>query len=197
MEYGDESVIKILNSSKIGTTGDLETGIYINEELYMFQRNLFFDEKLSVLLPESFVDLPESIMKLKYPSEQRPQIIKTNKAGGINFAFSLVDIPFQEDMVIEYRDNLKNILKNMNPSMSFGELKKEEVSGTFAGWFEFQNHVFDGILYNIMYCMPLDGKMLHGIFNCMLQDMPFWKEVAIEVIKSIVDTTKELDKEVR
>lgn len=52
-----------------------------------------------LMLPDTFVDMPSSIVKLKYPSEQRPQIIKTSLDASVNFTFSLFNQEFEDSQV--------------------------------------------------------------------------------------------------
>lgn len=188
MANADEEMIEELNQYKKGSYGDMEHGYYIREEFTQFKRYSFFDGKMSVMLPENFIDLPETIVKLKYPSEQRPKVIKSSQDGGINFTFNLVDEVTLEEENVEYiTESMSNGIKSINPAVTFGEKGIVEVSGTKLSWFEFQSNAFDGIIYNIMYCIPINGKMMHGVFNCLVQDMDAWKKIAMAVMDSIQD----------
>ena len=191
MAYVDEMFIKDLNQYKKESYGGLEQGFYIKEEHYTFKRVSFFQDRMSVMLSEQFIDLPEAIVKLKYPSEQRPKIIKSSKDGSINFAFTLADeVPLAKENVTYITDTMRNGLKNINPSITMGEAGTMDVANTTLSWFEFQNNAFDGTIYNIMYCIPIDGKMMHGLFNCLVQDKEAWRKVVFEVMKSIEDLTR-------
>ncbi|BCJ92613.1 hypothetical protein acsn021_01820 [Anaerocolumna cellulosilytica] len=192
MDYADEKIIEAMNQYKTGEHGDIETGIYLKEQLFQFERQEFYDGKFSVMLPADFKDMPLEAAKFKYPSEQRPKIIKTNEEGDINFTFNLLEeVDFETKFVKEAKDGLYNIIKRLQPANVFYESKEEEIADTLVGWFEFKSHGLDCKIYQLMYCMPIGGKMLQGIFNCKYADSKLWKPIFLQVMKSIQDNTKE------
>ncbi len=197
MEYTDEKIIEVMNQYKTREHGDIESGIYLKEQLFRFERQEFYDGKFSVMIPTSFTDMSLQNAKIKYPSEQRPKIIKTNEDGDINFTFTLLeDVDFETKFVKEARDGLYNIIKRLQPANVFYESKEEEIGDTLAGWFEFKSHGLDCKIYQLMYCMPIGGKLLQGLFNCKYSDSRLWKPVFLQVLKSIQDhTEKEADRD--
>ncbi len=189
MDYLDEEILKFRNSVKKDKYNSLETGMYIKSELVHFSENRIFDGRMSVMLPESFVDMPEKYAKQKYPSEQRPRVIKTSLDTTVNFTFSLLDSAFKKAFIPEVLNQFKNILQKANPAFIFYEqgvdVERE------LGWFDFKSYGIDEQIYNIMYVTPVDGKLMHGIFNCQYRDIPEWKEAAKQVIFSVMDCTKD------
>lgn len=185
MAYEDEKLIKAMNAYKKGTYGSLEEGFFIREELVEFRKEQIFDGKMQMMLPSSFTDMPMELAKLKYPMEQRPQVIKTNEATDINFTFSLTDQPLTNDQVKQVRDNLKRVLKTVRPDMRFTEEGMEETGERSIGWFELTYSGIDTKIYNIMYFTPIAGKMMHGIFNCPVREAVNWKKVVFEMMHTI------------
>ncbi len=191
MSYFDEQIIKKLNQHKTETQGTIETGITICEELYLFERKELFDNRMSIMLPETFIDMPIEQAKLKYPMEQRPQVIKTNEAGDINFTFSLIEQQMNNNYVEELMRFFKKVLKTAQPSNVFHEEKVEQIGELTVGWFDYVSNGYDKKLYNIVYVLPVDGKLLHGVFNCALEDGANWRTVALQVIRSIKETKEQ------
>lgn len=189
MDYLDEEILKFRNSMKKDKYSSLETGMYIKSELVHFSENRIFDGRMSVMLPESFVDMPEKYAKQKYPSEQRPQVIKTSLDTTVNFTFSLLDSAFEKAFIPEVLNQFKNILQKVNPAFIFYE-QGVDVERKL-GWFDFKSYGIDEQIYNIMYVTPVDGKLMHGIFNCQYRDIMEWKEAAKQVIFSVRDCTKD------
>ncbi len=185
MAYEDEKIIKAMNAYKKGTYGSLKEGFFIREELVEFEKEWLFDHKMQILLPVSFSDMSMELAKLKYPMEQRPQVIKTNEETDINFTFSLLDQPLANEQVKQVRDSLKKIMKRVRPDMRFMEEGLEETGERIIGWFEVTYSGLDTKLYNIMYFTPIAGNMMHGIFNCSIREAKNWKQVVFEVMRTI------------
>jgi hypothetical protein len=185
MDYADDKIIEAMNSYKKEEYGSMETGIYIKEELVEFEPILLYDGKVKIKIPKSFEDMPQKLAEIKYPNQQRPQIIKTNNTGDINFTFNMLDAVFETQYVKEARDSFKDLIKQVQPSGVFYEEGEEPIADTLLGWFDFKSHAIGGKLYNIMYCMPVDGKMLQGIFNCKYEDAKLWKPVMLQMLFGI------------
>lgn len=58
-----------------------------------------------------------------------------------------------------------------------------------AGWFDFKSHGVDENIYNIMYCLPIGGKAMHGVFDCPITAAELWKPCVLEVIRLMKDLT--------
>lgn len=187
MEHVDEKIIKALNAHKSGAQGTIETGMYIREERYEFGRIELFEQKMSILLPTTFMDMPLEQARLKYPMEQRPQIIKTNSAGDINFTFSLIDQNINNAQVKQIMQFFKNVLKMAQPTNVFHEENVEQIGDITVSWFDYVSNGYDKKIFNLVYLLPIDGKLMHGIFNCAIDDAENWRAVALDVMRSITD----------
>lgn len=188
MSYIDEKMIKAMNAHKEGVQGSISEGIFIKEELYTFEETWLFDGRMQVMLPKSFTDMPIGQAKLKYPMEQRPQVIKTNERTDINFTFSLLEQPMENRQVKMMRDSLRRVLRRARPDMKFMEDGLEEIEEHTIGWFEFISNGLDGKLYNIMYFTPIDSKLMQGIFNCPVKEAQNWKSVVLQVMHTIKES---------
>ena len=91
MDFLDEKIMEMRRQEKQKELNIREDGLIAKGEKIEFQDTPLFQEKMLILLPTSFVDMPQKIARLKYPSEQRPQIIKTDLLGSTNVAFNLFD----------------------------------------------------------------------------------------------------------
>ena len=185
MEYLDEPIIEALNNYKTATTGDIYSGVYIKERKYEFSSQELFNGKFCVYLPITFVDMPAEIAKIKYPSEQRPQIIKTNKSGCINFTFSLLDIVTEKDKIASVKTTIRNVIKKVQPSNVFYEDVTEPLGNSYISWFDYKSYAVDNQIYNLVYTTLVDNRVLHGVFNCINEEGQLWKPIALQVIRSI------------
>ncbi len=183
MEYMDKEIIEMRNKNR---KKSLEDGIYIKGEFVEFEDVSLFDNKMTIKLPKTFIDMPMKIASIKYPSNQRPQIIKTDLLGATNFAFNLFDQKVEDNQLSGVASSFKALIKKVNPANIFYEEKTEELEGgELISWFDFKGYAIDTQIYYIYYVARIDGKLLHGIFNCMIEDLKEYKEVAFMVIKSI------------
>ena len=81
MEFFDEKVIELRQKEKEKGYTTLETGIYVNRELVEFASEKLFDEQVEIVLPTSFIDMPQAVAKVKYPSEYRPPGVETSQSA--------------------------------------------------------------------------------------------------------------------
>jgi hypothetical protein len=192
MGYVDEKIIEAMNQYKTQEHGDIYSGLYLKEQLFKFERQELYGGKFSVMIPECFTDMSLEHAKIKYPSEQRPKVIKTNEDGDINFAFQFMEeVDFETKFVKEAKDGLYNIIKRLQPANVFYESVEETIGETMVGWFAFKSHGIDCKIFQLMYCMPIGGKFLQGIFNCKYTDSNLWKPVFLQVMRSIQDNAEE------
>lgn len=190
MKYMDEEIIKLRNKNK--KIDNLQNGVYIKGEFVEFEPCKLFKDKMQILLPKTFVDMPEKIAKIKYPSQQRPQIIKTDLLGSTNFSFSLFNQKVKKEELHEVAKTFEIIIKKTNPANVFYEKNTENIGNLRLSWFDFKGYAIDCQIYYIYYVTSIGGNLLHGIFSCVTTDVEAYKEVAFLVIKSIQDLSEEI-----
>ncbi|MTK06693.1 MAG: hypothetical protein F8N38_06385 [Hungatella sp.] len=192
MEYEDEQLAALKKQVRINQEISIkEQGVYIGEEYINFQPVNILD-KISIHLPETFIDMPEEIKKMKYPSDNRPEVIKTSLNTNVNFAFNWLDkknyINQEEDLVLQ----LKSVLLRTNPSFVFYEESEHKTSGgNTVRTFDFKSYGIDEQMYNMMCIITFHGGTLHGVFNCLDRDSDDWKKIAGQVFQSAEELEKE------
>lgn len=189
-EFFDEKILEYRKRARKEKYHSLETGMYINDELVQFERQELFQKKLSIMLPTTFVNMPLNLAKVKYSSEQRPQIIKTSLDTKVNLGMSMLDVEIHVEMISQLRDQTRTALKRLNPSFAFYE-SGIETKSVPLGWFEFKSFGLDSDVYNLMFIAQVEGKMVHGIFNCDYKDTLEWRDAARQMMYSVEDTTQE------
>lgn len=189
-EFLDEKIVEFRSRARKEKYCTLETGMYIKNELIQFERKVLFREKLSIMLPVSFVDLPPDMVKVKYTSQQRPQVIKTSLDTTVNLGLSMMDIEIYGEQIRTLRNQAQEALKRLNPAFVFYD-SKVETKNVPLGWFEFKSYGLDTDVYNLMFISQIENKMLHGIFNCDYDDALEWREAARQMMYSITDLSKE------
>lgn len=185
MLEAEEEIIRLRNAYKKESYGDINNGFYIREKLITFSEQEILEGSIRVQLPESFTDMPSEYVKLKYPSEQRPPVIKSNEQGDINFTFNLLPVPVPKEHTPEFRDQMQQVIKRYQPVNVFYETGEILTASGKAYWFDYKSHGIDEQLYNLVYFISTESQVLHGVFNCPMKEAQIWKRIVMEVIKSI------------
>lgn len=183
----DEKILDFLNEvEKKQAKKDICSGpVKIGERYYEFEEIGFWDEKVKIYIPNDFMDMPLEARKLKYPAENRPEIIKSNEDGTIAITLNIIDSPLDEDHVEELKDGMKNVIRKVNPSNVFYDDGVLEVDSKNIGFFEFKSSAIDEFLYNLMFFFELEEKTVMGTFSCPYKKYDDWRDVAFQVLKTI------------
>lgn len=188
-EFFDEKILEYRRRARKEKFSSLETGMYIKDELVQFERREIFQNKMSIMLPASFVKMPSNLAKIKYTSEQRPQMIWTSLDTTVNMGFSMLDVTVYPEQIKVLQGQAKEVLKRLNPAFVFYESKIEE--DRHLGWFEFKSYGIDENVYNLMFISIVEEKMTNGVFNCKYNDALEWRDAARQMMYSIRDISGE------
>lgn len=188
MEYKDEQIITWKREMKSHLHKDIKNeAVYIQDQLTWFEPMLLF-EKVSVYLPKDFIDMPQLIKEIKYPSVKRPELIKTNVETNVNFGFSLLNELVEPEQVKELAEQIKLTIKKANPAISFYRLETILTEqGRAVSLFDFKSYGVDEHIYNLMCIFPLSFGTLQGIFNCRERDYDQWCDVAWQVFLTLAE----------
>ncbi|MCT4584565.1 MAG: hypothetical protein N4A54_06540 [Peptostreptococcaceae bacterium] len=162
-----------------------ENEVFIDGNIYELVDGYFYDDKLYMQIPKDFQDMKDEIKDIKYPNIHRPEIIKTNKTSEIDITFKIIDQEIIEDSVYELTIGMKNMLKNLNPSNIFISQGLKKINLKNIGFLELKTTAIDGFLYNLMFFMVFEGKVLIGKIACIYDDYKTWKELGFKMIDSI------------
>jgi hypothetical protein len=164
---------------------------YVHGRRYHFIEQSIPIADMLIRLPKEFSDLPPNIAKRKYPTEERPQCIKSSGDLCVNFAFKMLPAAAREEDLIQARNAALSALKRVQPQntyletgvMSFG-LKKERI----CCWFEYCGPTLDSEVYSFNAIMRQNGRPLYFLFNCPRTDYESWRPLIFETIETIRDT---------
>ncbi|MDF2858047.1 MAG: hypothetical protein K0Q87_3898 [Neobacillus sp.] len=187
-EHFDEQIRYSINQAEEQEEWEKQNiyeGVTINEEYYEFQEASFFEDKLKLYIPVNFVDMPAEIAEMKYPSSNRPQIIKTDNTGSINITLKLISNTIEDEHIPQVKDGIKNILQRLNPSYLFMDEGVEKIEEKTVGFFEFKSPTLDGAVFNRMFFIELNHNVIMGVFNCGFSDHMAWKPIARQIMQSL------------
>lgn len=187
-QYMDEAIRAIINEveeQEAINSQNIYEGVTINGRRYEFGETAFFNGRMKLYLPNDFTDMPEKTAKIKYPSSDRPQIIKSNEQGSVNITLNLIPNAVNDDQVEEIKDGIKFILKRLNPSYLFFEEGLEIIGEKSIGFFEFKSPALDVPLFNLMFFTVIETDIMHGVFNCSFEEYEPWRPVARQIMSSV------------
>jgi len=185
MDNLDEKILSLRNQQQKNQNSNIETGAFINYSLVKFIEAEALDSQFTVLIPSNFVEMSLEQARMKYPSELRPQCIKTSPDTSVNLGLNLIDYPATEESLAFDINEMKNALKSTNPSIEFYESGIEQLEDFKLAWFEFKSFAIGGQMFNIMFTAPANGQMLQGVFNCLFEQYDMWQKPALQMIRSI------------
>lgn len=178
--------IKFKNIERVNRYTSIETGIYVGSELLRFCKTNLFHHGVEIFLPDTFRDMEPDEARKKYFSEQRPEIIKTNEDGTVNFTFSLVDKEIDKDQLEAIIDDFYQVLKRFQPMSVCLETGSELEELVPFAWMEFVSNALDENLYNMLTIYPMRKKLLMGMFNCPFQERTNWIHCIAQIRKSVL-----------
>lgn len=184
-EFFDEKVLEYRKRARKEKYNSLETGMYIKDELVSFSERKLFQEQVAIMLPELFVNMPLELAKIKYPSEQRPQIILTNADTRVNFCFNLFTVKITSDDIPDAVRQFKMLMSRMNPAYVFYHTETKKTENLTIGWYDFKSYCIDDNLYNLVFITVIHEKLFHGMFNCLYKDAVEWQDVLPQIMESI------------
>jgi hypothetical protein len=139
--------------------------------------------------------MPEETAEIKYPSSDRPKIIKSDERGAVCFTFDFVDSPLDDESVPALVSAMKTMLERLNPAYLFYEAEEEETEkageekegrkGPAVGKLCYKSPALDGSVYNVMFFIPFEGKTVMGTFSCPYDEHKEWRPVVFEILECI------------
>ena len=157
----------------------------INEIEIELETKTLLEDRIELKVPVDFQIMSDQLMKVKYPSENRPNLIYTDESGGINVALSLTENSASQDIIPAYADNFVQTFKNLYPSAEWKDSGVKEINGLQVGFLELVTPAIDVEIYNLMFFTELDGRLLICTFNCTRPSIDEWSPIAKEIMNSI------------
>lgn len=183
IEYENE--LEARCRQRMSSFSSLKTGIYVEGELVQFRETMLFNNEIGIMLPVVFQDMEPEEARKKYFSEQRPQIIKTNEDGTVNFSFNLLERKVGVRQIETVIQDFYHVLKRFQPMSVCLEIGSELYDPVPCAWMEFVSSALDENLYNLFTIYPIDDKLLMIMFNCPFAKSMDWACCLLQIRKSI------------
>ena len=188
--YYDKQIIPLKVRSSEAEAMSLDTGYYIEGRLETFSKEQYFDDLLSIYIPESFIDMPDEIKEIKYPTNFRPEIIKTNLAGDVNLSISLFNVSEDTEVKTLVTD-FKNLLSKAHNGIKFLEYNELEKEGCVKMYcFAFIIPGIDERIYHKTGLGKIGRETVQVMFNCREPLSWTWKKAVNDILQNIKPVRK-------
>lgn len=184
----DEKILDYINAAEDKELRkDICAGqVKINQVFYEFEETEFFDGNLKMYIPNTFIDMSEEARRFKYPSENRPEIIKCNNTGSIAITLKLVNSPISDEYIEQLKDMMKAVTQRLNPANIYFDEGIIEVNEKQIGYFDYKSSAIDDFLYNFVFLLEFQGNTLMGTFSCSYSEHKQWKDdIVFQIVKTI------------
>ncbi|MCM1233945.1 MAG: hypothetical protein NC489_27885 [Ruminococcus flavefaciens] len=180
----DDEILEKREQKKKEIYTTLEKGMYLGGKIIQFERCELF-EAFSIMLPDSWKQMPEEYARIKYPSEFRPQLILTTADLDINMGFTAFAETIQCDDIEELTERIRSVIHRNNPNYLL--YSSESLSEVRGCWFSFRSHAMDSDLYNMMLTASVEKRIVQISFNCPYKVYPDWKKAVLMMWNSIME----------
>ena len=188
-EYTDKIILALRTKYQEKRTEHLpvEKEIILRGKKIALNREILFEGKCSILLPEIMVDMDYPNRVIRYRNSNRPQIIKTDYKSGATMTFSLLPMTemieaksISEQMKIIRSDIMK--VWKQNVFYDQGEISED---GEPIVWMDFRAYCMDGSLYTILFMFQVEEQIVLGNFHCSFPQYDIWKSVVIKLLTTV------------
>ena len=186
-KYGDEGFIRMLQEGQEHARNtDIQKGsVLVGEQELLFQELEIFKNQMWMWLPQNFTLLGKEFIKMKYPSENRPDLIYSNPETTVNVCFLLKQEKLAAGQEVQVRDYLGHIVHNLYPGCGILDKDCVKAGENEAAWMDFLAPAMDSYVYNMMYITSFKGRLLMGTCNCPESDKEDWKDLFVRMIATI------------
>jgi len=188
VSYGDEKIIAQRLAKQKEQLHTIDNTVYINKTEYTFARREF-EYGFSMVVPESFDDMPSEIADQKFPHRNRPPVIISSSDYRVCLAFNQIE-PLASDMdalTLQFRSYIKSI-RPANVFFSYGAY--DLPNSMQVSHFDYRYSIVNGDLYNITFLANLSDTGLFGGFICPVDVRDDWEPLVRQMLKTI-EVTKE------
>lgn len=163
-----------------------------NKAIVGFSRRYFAGQKFSLFLPEELYEMSEGEQRVKYPNQNRPGIILTDRYGDATLTLSRLSLPReQNDKGVENR--LKEIQREMKKRWKqqvfyeTGVVKARQID---VAWMDYRGFCLDESLYSLLFLFFLSEEVILGNFHCRFVHYDHWKTIVLKLLETIETSKK-------
>lgn len=189
-ECVDKMILALRNKYREKLAEELPVGkeIQAGTSSIPLRREEIFRGKCTMLLPETITDMDRIKAAVKYRSQNRPQVIKSDSRGDASFTFSIIPADERNEMLLKrlkkIQDDMKKVWKQ-NVFYDMGEVASDTLS---IAWMDFKSFCLNGSLYSMLFLFDMGEETVLGNFHCAFSEYDIWKPVVLKLLTTIQTT---------
>lgn len=153
--------------------------------LIELEKKKIFDDKVEILLPREFGIMPEKMLKLKYPSQNRPTLVYSDENGAVNIAFNHTSSNATQGQLESYKTYFISTFKSVYPTAVWEEDGIKEINGRKVGFIKVTTPAIDTKVFNFLFFTDFEGRLLICTFNCTVEKKSEWIAAADKIFNSL------------
>ena len=139
---------------------------------------------LSLLVPESFSQMGDEMLRIKYPAERRPTMVLTNPEGSVNVAVNHTQNSLQPIQLPQMHAAMDQMFRSMYPSAKWNRSEVVSINGRQFFVLDLRTPAIDTEIRNVMGGTSYKGRLLLITFNCTRELEAQWGEVGRRILLS-------------
>lgn len=160
----------------------------INGRSYTFSQQRVPEMPVFMTLPDGIVLMEPYCQKIKYPNENRPDVILTVPTDEtVNFLFTQIKEFVTEQDIPDVLQGIQSVIKKMHANSLIKQTGEIPAKLSNVCWFDYTVAAMDADIYNIMYILSLNDTLFIGGFCCLQEHHKQWKPLILEMIATITE----------
>lgn len=188
-EYSDAMILALRAKYQEKQSQSLSTDkeVAIGTKQVPLNRAVLFEGRCSILLPELLDDMDYLDSTIKYRSQNRPCIIKTDGDADATMTFNMLPMASTKgtDNVLIQLQKLRCDMQKVWKQNVFYDMGHITADGFLVAWMDFKAFCLDGNLYSLIFLFPLGEQMVLGNFHCSFPQYDKWKPAVLKLLKTI------------
>lgn len=184
MEYDDEAIVKHRRAAHEKKRLSIKNGIVnIEGTDYIFTRR-GFPYGFSMVVPETFAEMPPEIAKQMFPYEDRPAIIISDSGFRVCIAFNCAEL--DGGGLGNKLPSFQGFIKRICPtSVFFLNGVYHLPNGLEVAHYDYRYPAVDNDLYDLTFFTDLPDMELLGWFLCPVELKDKWEPLIREMVQTI------------
>lgn len=182
MSFADEEYLKEKNRKKEQETQKKtveETPIQIE-----YEKRTFFDGRVVMEVPWDCEEVTEEAIQFVFYGSNKPQYVIESESTKVAYGYNYTELEIADVDILRFGTFAAKVLEQSGPSVKIYKVKGEKRDNFYISKVEFSSKGYDGGIYNVMFYVSLEGKLLINFIILPSIDVKKVKEVVDHMLKS-------------